>query len=250
MVSLSPALTHTIEELGGRACVVGQTPWCGIEGVPAVGSLEDRNLEAIAGLRPTLVVRQSSLPDPGLERVAAECGASVVSIRLDSVADVRESIRVLAAVLPPPAAGARAAVLERLAAPGTAGNAEVTADPVLFLYASDPPAAFGRGTYLDDLWTSLGGRNAVEARGYPAMTPEDVVRLRPSAIVCIGGPTRVPAWAGALDAPWIVIDAPELLEPSARMLRVGPSRLREADGRIAVARHGRPRAPALPERAP
>lgn len=244
IVSLSPALTHTLEELGAGGSIVGQTPWCGIAGVPAVGSLEDRNLEAIASLRPTLVVRQSTVPDPGLDRVAAEAGARVVSVRLDSVADVRASIRTLAEALPRSPSGtddptARAELLER--AVRTAPDARpVHADPVLFLFSTDPPAAFGRGTYVDDLWTSMGGRNAVAAQGYPALTPEDVIRMAPRAVVSIGGPDAPPTWSTAIDAPWVAVEAPDLLEPSARMLLHGPARLREVDDRIAAARAASP----------
>lgn len=238
IVSLSPALTHTLQELGATPLVVGQTPWCGITGVPAVGSLEDRNLEAIAALRPTLIVRQSTAPDPGLDAVAAAAGARVVSMRLDSVADVRGSVRALAGELPAaggPGARERAASIEH-AFTVAMGAGPVAAGSVLFLYATDPPAAFGRGTYVDDLWTGMGGRNAVADPGYPALTPEDVVRLRPDAVVCIGG--SVPAWSRAVAAPWIAITAPELLEPSARMLLAGPGRLREASERFTAARTG------------
>jgi ABC-type Fe3+-hydroxamate transport system substrate-binding protein len=203
-------------------------------GVPAVGSLEDRDLEAIAGLRPTLLVRQSSVDDAALEAVLAEAGAASASWRLNSVGEVRSAIDDLGRLLASQGiagAGARAAeVIARFDA-AMAGPRVGTA-PVVFLYSTDPPAAFGAGTYLDDLWRGLGGTNAVGAVGYPSLTAEDVLALRAAAVVVVGQ-AAVPAWAGADGRCALSVDAPELLEPGAAMLETGPSSLRRVASRIA-----------------
>jgi ABC-type hemin transport system substrate-binding protein len=234
IVSLSPALTGSIERLGGGAGVVGCTPWCGVPGVPAVGSLEDRDLEAIAGLRPTLLVRQSTANDPALEAVLRESGARAAAWRLSSLAEVRAAVGELGQLLASqgvPGADARAAeVVARFDA--EMAGPRVAADAVVFLYSTDPPAAFGSGSYLDDLWRGLGGTNAVAAAGYPSLTAEDILALRPAAVVVVGT-AALPAWAGADGRCAIAVDAPELLEPGAAMLETGPASLRGVAARIA-----------------
>ena len=247
IVSLSPALTHSVDSLGGAAAIVGCTPWCGAAGARVVGSLEDRDLEAIAALRPTAVLRQSRDADPALERVAASVGATVLRWRLDSVADVRDSLPPLAELLAAGGIdGAQDAAARVLAAHRQALRPAVqSVDPVLFVFSLDPPTAFGAGTYVDDLWRAIGGRNAIERPGYPALTAEDVLRLAPTAIVLVGtaSGTAAPSWWLPTGRPFAAIAAPELLEPSARMLVFGPESLRAADRAVASQVPGKAAAP-------
>jgi iron complex transport system substrate-binding protein len=237
IVSLSPALTHTVEALGGAPAIVGCTPWCGAAGARVVGSLEDRDLEAIAALRPTAVLRQARDADPALERVAASVGATVQRWRLDSVADVRDSLEPLAELLAAGGIdGARDAAARVVAAHEQALRPTVqAAGAVLFVFSLDPPTAFGAGTYVDDLWRAMGGRNAIERPGYPALTAEDVLRMAPTALVLVGtaAGTAAPGWWTSTGRPFAAIAAPELLEPSARMLVSGPESLRAADRIVA-----------------
>ena len=236
IISLSPALTRTVTELGGGAAIVGRTPWCETPQAPdarIVGSFEDRDLEAIAALHPTLILRQSTAADPALEAVASSVNATVHSWHFDRVSDVQSSLAPIAALL---AAGGMASAPET-AARMTAEHQDAlrapvrTKSPVLFLFAVDPPMAFGTGTYVDDLWTSMGGSNALSIAGYPSITAEDVVRLAPAAIVAIGRQS-IPQWMKDASPVRVAIDAPDLLEPSARMLVNGPSLLRRADDAI------------------
>ena len=239
IVSLSPALTRTVCMLGGKSAVVGRTPWCEAPDAVVVGTLEDRNLEAIAALRPTLVLRQSSVADPALETVAASSGATVHTWHFDRVDDVRAGLDPLARLLaaggiPGADAAARDLVARHLQAIAVPVR---SISPVLFLFSVDPPMAFGSGTYVDDLWRAMGGVNAITTAGYPAMTAEDVIRLAPSAVVVIGrGP--LPAWLGNASPVQVQLDAPDLLEPSARMLVDGPVSLHRVDDSIAAARSG------------
>jgi len=233
IVSLSPAITETVVRLGAADSVVGCTPWCRRPGVPAVGSREDRDLEAIARLRPTLVLRQSLAEDPALRAVAASVGAREGAWRLNSVDDARAFVGELGALLESAGvhgASARADDVlrshrERIRTPVSFGG------PVLFLFSVDPLAAFGQGTYVDGLWGAMGGRNAVEATGYPSLTPEDVAALGAAGVVVVGA--EPPAWLRETAARCVRIDAPSLLEPGAGMLLDGPVALRDADARLA-----------------
>lgn len=233
IVSLSPALSHSIERLGGADAIVGCTPWCRVEGAAVVGALEDRDLEAIAALRPTLLVRQSTQPDPALDRVLAGLGARSACWSLTRLADVRGFLPELAAALESAGiAGASRRARSIADAHADALRERVRTDgPVVFLYATDPPAAFGAGSYVDELWREMGGRNAVAAAGYPSLTAEDLASLGAVAVVVIG-PAEPPGWMSVAAPVRIAVDAPELLEPGADMLTAGPGSLRAADRRI------------------
>lgn len=239
IVSLSPALTRTVCMLGGQGAVVGRTPWCEAPDAMVVGTLEDRNLEAIAALHPTLILRQSSAEDPALETVAASSGATVHTWHFDRVEDVRAGLAPLAKLLAAAGIpGAEAAARDLLERHQRAIAAPVrTTLPVLFLFSVDPPMAFGTGTYVDDLWRTMGGANAISKAGYPTLTAEDVIRLAPSAVVVIGRGS-LPPWIGSASPAQVQVDAPDLLEPSARMLVDGPASLHRVDESIASARSG------------
>jgi hypothetical protein len=171
IVSLSPALTRTVCMLGGKSAVVGRTPWCEAPDAVVVGTLEDRNLEAIAALRPTLVLRQSSVADPALETVAASSGATVHTWHFDRVEDVRAGLDPLARLLAEGGIpGADVAARDLLARHLQAITVPVRSiSPVLFLFSVDPPMAFGSGTYVDDLWRAMGGVNAITKAGIPGI---------------------------------------------------------------------------------
>jgi iron complex transport system substrate-binding protein len=232
IVSLSPALTHAAQELGAGDAIVGRTPWCRAEGAAVAGTFEDRNLEAIVALRPTLVLRQSTAADEALRRAAP--AAARFECALSSLDDVRAMVPALAGALAAQGVAGAPEAAERVAADHAAAMSVPvrTRGPVLFLFSTEPPAAFGRGTFVDGLWSGMGGRNAVAQPGYPQLSAEDVVRLRPSAIVVIGA-AKAPAWL--CEAATVVpLDAACLLEPSTAMLVDGPRALASADRAIAA----------------
>lgn len=232
IVSLSPAITQTLADLGAAPLVVGRTPWCSAvdPAVPVVGSLEDADLERIAAVEPTLVCVQHAQVPPQLAELARRRGFEVRAWHLDRLADVERLVQELGAVLVQqgcaPAAG-RAQALLQAHAQALQPPAPLQA-PALLLFSVDPPGAFGAQTYVDELWCALGGRNAVAGRGYPAMSAEDVAALRPAAAVVIAR-APVPAWLErAAGGHVVAIEAPELLQPDTRMLVQGPAVLRRA----------------------
>ena len=238
IVSLSPALTHTAQALGAGDRIVGRTAWCDAPGARIVGSLEERDLESIVALRPALVLRQSYAPDPALEAAARSVGARLVEVRaIDRVRDVEEAAASVADALESMGVvGARARAAEAIAAFHRATASPVACTrPVAFLYSTDPPAAFGAGTFVDDAWRAMGGRNAVTAQGYPAVSAEDLVRMAPAAIVMVvPKATPVPDWLRTAAPAVAVAESAALLEPSLRMLERAPAALREVDADLAA----------------
>ena len=201
VVSLSPALTQALIDLGARDLLVGRTPFAPEEvaAVPVVGDLLDPELERIIAVRPDLLLIQpaASGVDPALRAMAEQRGWSIGTWRINRLRDVEGMVRDLVPLLV--AAGADPRPLE---AARTAWEADARgqldapcpalaeAGELVVLYGVDPPAAFGSGTYLDDVLRRLGGTNAITRPGYPELSLEDLAILDPDTLLVLGDRDR------------------------------------------------------------
>ncbi len=192
-VSLSPAITATLVDLGVGDAVVGRTPWCWAvpETVPAVGSLLEIDYERLIEAGPAAVLVQPGVGgvDPELERIAGERGWTLAAWRLERLADVEAMLEGLRSI--PPVAGDASAIarLERrlgeIEALRTAPVA-TSAPRVLLLVSADPPTAAAADTFLDELVEAAGGRNALDGRrGYVGLSLEEIVALAPEATILL-----------------------------------------------------------------
>jgi len=229
IVSLSPAITRTLVDLGAEDRIVGRTPYCrAVEAsVPAVGSLLEIDAEAMRAIDPDVVLVQppASGVDPGLLRLAEREGWTLETFRLDSIRDLEamlEGVAVAIATGDPirdePIAAASIRLREELAAasaPLQEGVAE-RLGRVLILFGVDPPMAFGRGTFPDRLLARLGVANAIDTDGYPQLSAEDLVELDPDVVI-------------------LLRDAPQDADDPLARLRA--LRLARAENRIVVVRH-------------
>lgn len=201
VVSLSPAITRTLIDLGLGSVIVGRTPFC--EGlpdeVPAVGSLLELDYERLLAVRPTHVLVQPPAGglDPELERLASTRGWTLRAWPLSTIADVERLLEDLSALFVDAArakalperdgldaarlAGARRAALWLLRARGPGPDAP----RVALLYGRESFAAIGTGTYLGEVLEGIGHRNAIGGAGYPEVTLEDVATLRADAILLL-----------------------------------------------------------------
>jgi ABC-type Fe3+-hydroxamate transport system substrate-binding protein len=232
-------MTRTVVDLGCAGVIVGRTPWCtGVE-APVVGTLLDCDLGRIAALEPHCILVQAAAPGPELARFAGDRGARLVVAHVDGLADIEAMVDAVAGALREcglDGVTARRQALKE-AAQEALERARTRVAPRagrwLLLFAADPPGAFGRGTYLGDLWEALGGRNAVERTGYPELSLEDIVRLDPEGILLVratdgGGASPLSALPARLRERITVLVAPELLEPSSAFLVEGPGALARA----------------------
>lgn len=199
IASLSPALTRTAVSLGLSEQIVGRTRWCdGVSTtVPIVGDLQEFDAERLVQLAPTdlLVQPPAAGIDPGLRTLASRHGWRVHAFPLDGLADIDRMLSALpgglldaqtddGGALQDRAEAARAAIRASLA---SHVPALVQAGPTALLFSVDPPAAFGSGSYLGDIFEALGGENAITTAGYPALSMEDLVRAAPHTIVLVAG---------------------------------------------------------------
>lgn len=249
IVSLLPAWTEVIVELGAADQLVGCTDAC----VPGREVLHvpwrgPQAAEAIVRLRPALVVRQAprAAQDP-LQGALKSAGIKVLSLPSETVADVRDSIVAIALELDKGGAGAAYVKLFDSALARARAKAAGKPRPgVLFVFGRAAGAvakidAAGPGCFLDELIRYAGGRNVLEGTGpYPKVSLEQVVRLKPDVIIdnVPGGTDPFVAWRGFETIP-AVRDRRVYAVSDNRLLIPGPHIPRSVE-RLVELIHGRP----------
>jgi len=212
IVSLSPAITECVAELGLADHLVGRTPWCEAcpAEVPVVGTLLDVDAEAMVRAAPKLVLVQPPAQgiDPSLARLAGSHGWTLREWRINGLEDARAAMDGLARAVTdadPSVAGAVrerhdawCAMLDAALEPLPASSAGGDIGRVLVMIGGLEGIAFGRGTYIDDALVRLGVTNALERPGYPSLSAEDLVRIAPNTVLVIGGSgdARQPPFGG------------------------------------------------------
>jgi len=238
IISLSPALSQVLIDLGLTEHVVGRTPWApaALDAAPVVGDLLAPDLERITAVRPDLIIVQPTQRgvDPGLRALAEGNGWGIAPWELNRLADLERVLDELPGVLAEQ--GVDGTRLEGVVAAWRTRRDELLAPtdavvalgPTALLFGVDPPMVFGGDTYLDDLWTALGGENALDRSGYVECSLEDLVVLRPpSVIVIANGPEqagdgverlRESLGAAAEGIRFHAVDGTDLLVPGTRLL--------------------------------
>jgi iron complex transport system substrate-binding protein len=187
IVSMMPSLTETAWALGAGPRLVGVDRYSNwpaeVAALPHLGGLEDAQIEAIASLRPDLILASAS--SRAMDRLAA-LGFTVVRLKSDSHADLRRTLDLVARLLGRPDEGAR--LWARLQAQLDAAAARVPPDlrgrRVYFEIGGGPYAA-GSTSFIGETLARLGLANIVppELGPFPKLNPEYVVRARPDLIV-------------------------------------------------------------------
>ncbi len=219
IVSMSPAITRVVVDLGLGDRVVGVHRFDPLaDRYPVMGDNKEINYEKLLVADPTVVLLQvaaDSVPRK-LRHKADEHGWALHTYQIETVADVAEVI------WNPRASGIGAAVGRRDAAKALRDRligqldairgvtAGYPAPRVLVLTQTAPLGAAGPGTFVDELLTIAGGRNALPkgTQRYPVLDREAVLVMKPQVIVLLelkGDPanTAVPAALAGLNVPAI-----------------------------------------------
>ena len=238
IVSFSPAITKTVIDLGLADLLVGRTGYCEDPGdVHVVGNLHEIDHERLLKLRPTHVLVQRTVTGNHheLERICDRHGITCTSIPMDTIPEISDMLVQVPGLLLKPGvddellevATQRATAiiesLEQLERMQTCGSG----DPSILLFSVDPPRAFGRGTYIDQLYRQLGGANCIMTEGYPELAMEDLYRIDPAELLVIcSSSTDAEAARAHLNRAWPDsvhrtrwIIEPELLIPSSRVIQ-------------------------------
>ncbi len=183
VVSLLPSLTETVWALGGGDRLVGvdrYSNWpSALDGLPRLGGLDDALIEAIARLRPDVIL--ASVSARSLDRLEA-LGFRVIRLRSESHADVHRTLDKLAQLLGEPAAASAlwARIQAQLAAAEARVPAVVRGRSAYFEIGGGPYAA-GTTSFIGETMAKLGLVNIAPAElgPFPKLNPEFVVRARP-----------------------------------------------------------------------
>lgn len=187
IVTMLPSLTETVWVLGAGSRLVGvdrYSKWPPeIERLPHLGGLEDARIEAIAALKPDVIL--ASTASRAMERLDA-LGFTVVRLKSESHADVRRTLDFVARLLGKPQEGPQ--IWTRLNREIEDAAARVPAalrgGRVYFEIYGGPHAA-GTTSFIGETLMRLGMANIVPAElgPFPKLNPEFVVRAKPDLIM-------------------------------------------------------------------
>lgn len=190
IVSLAPSVTETLFALGAGASVVGVSQYCdyppAVRRLPRVGSFITPNIEAIAALRPTLVVGLATASDLREIRALRAMGIAILMVDDGSVAAIERSILEVGDRI---GRGAVARALVRALRAHLAAVRErlrnESRPPVLMVVGHQPMVAVGRGTFLNELLTLAQATNIAAAadQDWPRLSLEFIIASRPEVIL-------------------------------------------------------------------
>ena len=196
IVSTSPAITETLFALGLGGRVVAVSDYChyppDATKLPRIGSYLTPNIEAIIRLQPDLVFIER-LPNRAIDQLQGGKFRVEPVVTGDLEANLR-MIETIASAAGVPAKGKELTASIRADLLRIADHAaKLERRTVLFVVGRAPGrlegmVAVGRGSYLNELIAIAGGRNplADSPLGYPKITLEGVLRIKPGVIIDMG----------------------------------------------------------------
>jgi iron complex transport system substrate-binding protein len=195
IVSLAPNVTEILFALGAGDRLVGATRYCdypqAANDVPRVGGMLDPDFEAILAARPELVTGVMDGSDRRLVARLDQANIPYVFFKMDTIEDTAAGILAIGRHIGLAEEGDRVsteldralnAVSSRSKSAVAAGGQSPT---VLLVYDHQPVVVAGPGTFGHELIALSGARNALadDARAYPVLDIEMVLRLNPDVIV-------------------------------------------------------------------
>lgn len=244
VVSLVPSVTETVVRLGGRRALVGRTDYCTepaeVATVPSVGGTKDADLDAIAALRPDLVLANQEENTEAIHRGLVARGLAVHLSFPKTVGDAVALARDVAALVEVDdgATGLIAAMVEAVDEAERARAARVPVRVFCPIWM-DPLMTIHGDTFISDVLDLAGGVNvfADRPRRYPLAA--DLGRAAPWSAERVGGRD--------LRYPRVTLDEVVERQPEVVLLPDEPHPFSEADAAvfralpIPAAREGRVR---------
>ena len=189
IVSLAPNLTEIVFLLGRQDRLVGVTRFCNFppeaSRLPKVGGIVDPDVERIVAAHPDLVLCTTDGNPKERVKVVEEMGIPCFAAAPQDLAGVFRTIEAVGILIGAPERGRREAASLRARAARSAGRSGNGPVPrVLFAVSTSPVIAAGKGTFLDELVTTAGGKNAAASYTgrYPRLSVEDLVAAAPDVI--------------------------------------------------------------------
>jgi iron complex transport system substrate-binding protein len=190
IVSLVPSVTETIFALGGEARLAGRTDWCdsppAARDKPSVGGMINPSLEAIATLKPDLVI---ATDEGNREETAVQLrrlGIPTYLVHAHRVAEMLDMIARLGALVQRP--DAVAPLVESIQARIDDVRRRVAGrrpPRVLYVLWPEPLIVPGRASHITELIDLAGGRSitATVGESYVRLGLEAAVARAPDVII-------------------------------------------------------------------
>lgn len=197
IVSLAPVLTETAFALGAGDSVVGVTRYCdrpeAAASLPKVGGYVDTQLEVLLSLKPDLVIAMPSLGQRQVLDRLRERGVPVWVAFGDSIAEVRDLVRGLGALLQREAEATR--VLSQLDEGLERSRSIASQAPkrprAAVVFQVDPLVVAGPGTFPEEALVLAGAIPAGprDAPAWPTWSLEALLAVAPEVLVAAEGPS-------------------------------------------------------------
>lgn len=190
VVCLAPSDTEIMYAIGAGDRLVGRDTYSdyppAAHDVPTVGNDYEPSLERVLGLRPDVVVTATTANRVETVEALERFGLPVVTTKTDSLAELRDTIRLMGELLDrADAATSLVAEIDAGVARVKQAAAELPPVPALIVVWSEPLYVVGRENYTAEMLGIAGGENVGEDAGpaFPKYSLERVIRNAPEVIV-------------------------------------------------------------------
>ena len=210
IVSLNPMATEVLFAIGAGDRLVGRSAWDefpeAAKRVPSAGDGIKPNVEAVLGLRPTLVILYATAENRAAASAFARAGVRTMSLRVDHIADFVSFTRRLGVAVGEVdrATVVRDSVTRTLDAVRIAMQG-VEARRVVWPVWLSPVMVIGGGSFIDELLVIAGAENSFHEHASPSpqVSVEEIARRDPEFVVA----SASQAENLAASAPWRAVRA-------------------------------------------
>lgn len=191
VVSLTPALTELLFDMGLGDHVVAVTNYCTLpqgQQRRSVGDAMSIQVETLLACEPDVVICQGTLDRlKGLQDIAPDI--LMERIPIESLADIPAAMERIGQILNNPQAGKSASESFRKQLADIRRQAEGKNKPrVLFVMGTDRPTVAAKGSFVYDLIKQAGGTNVSEslpgAPRWREATIEGIHKAQPEVLIC------------------------------------------------------------------
>jgi iron complex transport system substrate-binding protein len=186
VVTLAPNLTEMVFALGSGQLVVGTDDFSdtppAVRRLPHVGGLQP-NVELIARLNPDLVIATTNGNHAGIAPALDAAHIPLFVVATNRLGDVPRAMARIGRLLDSPAAAVATKGLQR--ALQRQRRTRASRPSVLFAVWTDPLYVAARGTFIDDLFATVGARNAAAGTlaGWPQYSLESFAQHPPDLMI-------------------------------------------------------------------
>jgi iron complex transport system substrate-binding protein len=192
VASTTPAGTDLLIAIGGADNLVAVSDFDddreGTAGKPRIGDYQNIDWEKLASVRPQYLLLEESEDriSDAIRQRCSDLGIQIVNLKIENLQDIESTMMQLAIVVHRGVQAAQA--IYDLQATLAAIQARTSAAPpvrTLIVTSDDGLSVAGPGTFLDNLLTMAGGKNAAAGIGRPYTTldPEMLASLSPDVII-------------------------------------------------------------------